>query len=42
MGNIDAYRKSNQPSTYTTEKCSVNLLRTKVEHVTALIKQTAL
>ena len=33
---------SNQPSTHTTEKSSTHLLTTKVEHVTVLIKQTAL
>ena len=37
-----ACRTSNQPSTHTTEKSSTHLLTTKVEHVTVLIKQTAL
>ena len=37
-----ACRTSSQPSTHTTEKSSTHLLTTKVEHVTVLIKQTAL
>ena len=37
-----ACRTLNQPSTHTTEKSFTHLLTTKVEHVTVLIKQTAL